>query len=203
MPTSAGAVTRLLRAWRDGDAHAETQLLDLMYAELRQMARSQMRNERRNHTLQASALVHEAYLRINGNALLTAENRKQVLALAATAMRHVLVDHARARGAAKRGAREFVVSLDDPDASEPEHEPSGRWALHAADLIALDDALKAMAAVDERQAKIVELRYFTGAPLPEIAQHFRMSERSVFRELETARPWLRRHMDGGDDDGRR
>ena len=199
---SAGAVTRLLQACREGDAQAETQLLDLIYPELRRMARGQMRHERRDHTLQASALVHEAYLRMNGNTLLTAENRKQFLALAATAMRHVLIDCARARGAAKRGAREFVLSLDDPDGSllEPQHEPSGRWALTAADLIALDDALKAMAALDKRQAEIVELRYFGGAPLPEIAEHFGLSERSVFRELRTARPWLRRHMEGGGDD---
>jgi RNA polymerase sigma factor (TIGR02999 family) len=199
MPDSAGAITRLLHALREGDSHAEQQLLDLTYAELRRRAQTYMRHERRNHTLQASALVHEAYLRINRNTAITADNRRQFFALAARAMRNVLVDHARARDASKRGGREFVLSLDDEGARLPEleHEASGRWALDAAKLLALDEALKALTVIDKRQAEIVELRYFTGAELADLANHFAISERTISRELKTAHAWLQRHMDGG------
>jgi RNA polymerase sigma factor (TIGR02999 family) len=198
MGEESGAITRLLGAARNGDVAAESRLLDLMYADLKRLARRLMRAERGNHTLQPSALVNEAYVRLMGAAAVSWENRSHFLAYAATAMRRVLVDYARAHAAEKRGGKDELVSLDDglADGREPADDSASRHAAKAAELIALDDALTRLKVLDRQQARIVELRYFAGMSESEIAAHLDISVRSVFRGWRAARLWLRREIDG-------
>ena len=179
-----GAVTRLLRAWSGGDPDARDELLPLVYRELRRQAARFLRRERQNHTLVATALVHEAFLRLDGQATDYA-NRVQFFALAARMMRRVLVDHARARAAAKRPRSELQVLLDDGSLSV---EP------RPFELLVLDRGLEELAALDPRQARLVELRYFGGLTAAETAEVMGISPTTIKREWTLARAWLHRYL---------
>ncbi len=184
MDAPPGAVTRLLRAWNDGDPEARDQLLPLVYRELRRQAASYLRRERRDHTLPATALVHEAYMRLVGQEANYA-NRGHFLALAASMMRRVLVDHARARAAAKRPQPDLFIAIDD---ASPSVSP------RPVELLGLDRALTELAALDARQARLVELRYFVGLTAEETAEVLAISPTTVKREWNLARAWLYRHL---------
>ncbi|MEO8334381.1 MAG: ECF-type sigma factor [bacterium] len=180
-------VTALLRAWGAGDASASEELVPLVYAELRRQARRALRREGEGHTLQATALVHEAWLRLDGQHDARWESRTQFLAVAAQMMRRVLVDHARTRRALKRGGGETQVTLGDAvNAAMPSD---------SVDVLALDDALERLAAMDARKARLVELRYFAGLSIPEAAAAMGVSQATVIREWAVARLWLRRELD--------
>jgi RNA polymerase sigma factor (TIGR02999 family) len=182
-------ITRMLEAWADGDPDALERLMPLVYDELRRVASRRLARERREHTLQPTALVHEAYLRLAGQRSARFESRAQFFALAARMMRRILVDHARSRAAAKRRPGGVRLSLDElPSLAAPE---GGE-----VDLVALDTALERLAALDERQAKTVELRYFAGLSIEETAAALGLSPATVKREWTMARAWLRRELGG-------
>jgi RNA polymerase sigma factor (TIGR02999 family) len=183
---NAGEVTRLLEQASAGDAAARATLFDVLYRELRRLAESVMRAERSNHTLQPTALVHEAFLKLAGNEG-RFESRAHFLGVAAGAMRRVLVDHARGRNAQKRGSGATLVSVDDLD-DLPRRAPED------VDLVVLDDALSRLTALDSRQGQIVELRFFGGLSVEETAAVVGVSERTIKREWQTSRAWLRREM---------
>jgi RNA polymerase sigma-70 factor, ECF subfamily len=194
-PASSGAsrsdrpgVTELLRAWGAGDAQASESLVRLVYAELRRQASLALRREGAGHTLQPTALVHEAWLRLGDQHGARWESRSQFFAIAAQMMRRVLVDHARTRHALKRGAGAVQVSLGDADRAA---ESS---ALDAVDLLALDQALARLAALDPEKARLVELRYFAGLSIPEAAAALGVSQATVGREWAVARMFLRREL---------
>lgn len=180
-----GEVTELLARWRDGEAAARDALIELVYDELRRIAQRQFRHERGDHTLQATGLVHEAYARLVGQRAVPAADRGQFFAIAARMMRRVLVDHARARRANKRGGGQTPITLDD------EHEPAADGAV---DLVRLDEALAALAALDPEQARLVELRYFAGLTIEATAEVLGVSAATVKREWTTAKAWLRREL---------
>ena len=187
----AHAVTELLRAWGAGDAEAGEALVPLVYAELRRQARMALRREGEGHTLQATALVHEAWLRLAGQHGAHWESRTQFLAIAAQMMRRVLVSHARTRRALKRGGGGTQVTLGHAgDAAAAPHA-----APDAADVLALDDALARLATLDPRKARLVELRYFAGLSIPEAAAALGISPATVGREWAVARMWLRRELE--------
>jgi len=179
-------ITDLLVAWNDGRPEALEALLPLVYAELRSLASGYLRRERGDHTLQPTALVHEAYLRLVDQRRVKWRNRAHFYGIAARMMRRVLVDHARAKHAVRRGGGvEFVPLVDDQaSASVP-----------GVDVIALDEALERLAALDERQAQIVELRYFGGLSIEETAEALGISDATVAREWTAARAWLRAELD--------
>ena len=179
-------VTRLLTEWSEGDPAALDRLLPLVYADLRRIAARQLRSERREHTLSATAVVHEAYLRLIGQRQVRLADRAQFFAAAATQMRRILVDHARARSAQKRGGAELRVTLDEEIAAEITHD---------LDLLALDRALDELAALDPRVARIVELRFFGGLSLDDAALAMDISRRTVAREWALARAWLLRRLE--------
>jgi RNA polymerase sigma factor (TIGR02999 family) len=181
------AVTELLRAWGAGDAGASEALVPLVYAELRRQARRALRREREGHTLQATALVHEAWLRLDGQHDVPWESRTQFLAVAAQMMRRVLVDHARTRRALKRGGGGTHVTLG--------HADHAIAAPDQVDVLALDDALARLAILDPRKARLVELRYFAGLSIPEAAAALGVSLATVGREWAVARMWLRRELE--------
>jgi len=185
---SAGAVTGLLRAWAAGNPGAQEELLPLVYSELRQRAAGQLRRDRKGHTLQPTALVHEAYLRLLGQQEVDWQSRMHFFALASRMMRRILVDHARARDAAKRPDRALRVTLDAELACV---DPRG------CDLLALDRALSELAHLDERQGSIVELCYFGGLTEVEVAGALSISRSTVARELRSAKAWLYRRMTSG------
>ena len=184
-------VTELLRAWNAGDSQASEALAPLVYAELRRQAELALRRESSGHTLQTTALVHEAWLRLDGQHDASWESRKQFFAVAAQMMRRVLVDHARSRAAAKRGGAPARVTLEAVEAVR-----DGDSALDLVDLIALDDALQRLAALDPRKAQLVELRYFAGMSISATADALGMSQATVGREWAVARMWLRRELGG-------
>lgn len=184
---AAPEVTEMLRAWGAGDAGAADALVPVVYAELRRQARSALRRERDGHTLQATALVHEAWLRLDGQHDAQWESRGQFLAVAAQTMRRVLVDHERTRRALKRGGGATQVTLGDA-----EHAVA---APDAVDVLALDDALARLAIMDPRKARLVELRYFAGLSIPEVAATLGVSLATVGREWAVARMWLRRELE--------
>ena len=184
-PSVRDDMTRLLRQWGEGDGAALEQLTPVLYKELRRLAAAYMRRERPGHTLQPTALVNEAYLRLIGDAP-HAESRGQFFSIAARQMRHVLVDHARRRRSHKRGRGERADTLVEGLASD--EKPT--------ELIALDDALAALAAVDERKARIVEIHYFGGLTQDEIAAALHVHPNTVARELRLARAWLQTQMQG-------
>ena len=186
--TSSSAVTELLQSWSRGDAAARDQLFPIVYSELRKRAARRLRRESDAHTLQPTALVHEAYLRLSEQNA-GWKNRAQFFAVASQIMRRILVDHARARAAAKRPSRRMQVTL------APEVAVSGPREL---DLIALDQALEELAAVDPRQAQMVELRFFGGLTHEEIASLLDVSLATVNREWRSAKAWLYRRMSGGE-----
>jgi RNA polymerase sigma factor (TIGR02999 family) len=185
------AVTQLLRAWGAGDAQASDSLVRLVYAELRRQAALVLRREGQGHTLQPTALVHEAWLRLSGQADAQWESRSQFFAVAAQMMRRVLLDHARARRALKRGGGEGRISLGDAGSAAEEPGPP----LDAVDVIALDDALARLAVLDPQKARLVELRYFAGLSIPEAAAVLGVSQATVGREWAIARMWLRRQLE--------
>ena len=178
-------VTRLLLDWREGNAEALEALVPLVYDELRRLARLQMRDEAAGHTLRPTALVHEAYARLI-DLKLDWQDRSHFLNMAARTMRRVLVDHARTRRAAKRGAGAVEVTLHDFHAKD---EPS-------IDLLAIDEALESLSRHDERAASAVELCYFGGLTGREIAEALGVSEATAERDLRFARSWLKRELMG-------
>lgn len=181
---SGGHVTRLLAAWASGDRSALETLMPVVHNELRRLARRQLAGERREHTLQPTALVHEAFLRLVDSPPDHWQNRVHFFGIAARLMRQVLVDHARAHGAAKRGAGAMHVSIDDsleiPDTTLA--------------VIKVDDALASLAALDERQAAVAELRIFAGLTVAETAAALGVSEATVARDWRLARAWLAREL---------
>jgi RNA polymerase sigma factor (TIGR02999 family) len=183
-PTEPGEVSRLLLAWRSGDAAALDRLLPLVYRELHAIASRQLRGERPDHTLRTTALIHEAYLRLVG-ADVEWEGRVHFFAVAAQTMRRILVDHARARGRAKRGGGVVPITLDEALTVSPEP---------AADILALDEALTRLSALDERKARAVELHYFAGLTYDDTAAALGVSPATVDRELRMAKAWLYREL---------
>lgn len=182
--TSTDTVTALLERWRSGDKAALGQLIPLLYTELRKVAHRQLRNERFEHTLESKALVHEAYLRLVDQQPAFVENRNHFIGIASTLMRQVLVDHARQLRAAKRdgGCRiDLTGALDVPLQQD-------------VDVVELDDALNALAALDARQARIVEMRFFGGLSIEDTARVIEISPATVKREWVTARAWLTREL---------
>jgi RNA polymerase sigma-70 factor, ECF subfamily len=180
-------VTRLLRAWRMGDAQANDALMSAVYEELRRQAASYLRRERHDHTLQPTALVHEAFLRLIRQQDLDWQSRAHFFGVAAQMMRRILVDYARERNAAKRPRPDERVPLDDHVATVPPPD---------IEVLMLDHALSELARIDARQAQIVELRYFGGLSEQDVATALSLSRATVTREWQAARAWLYRWMSG-------
>jgi RNA polymerase sigma factor (TIGR02999 family) len=180
----SGEVTELLRHWTEGDQEALDELIPLVYKELRRLAHYQLQAERAEHTLQSTALVHEVYLRLFRGRPLECQNRAHFIAVASRIMRQVLTDYARERRAGKRlgGAR---IAIECLDALPIEGD---------AQLLALGDALNELERIDERQGKIVEMKFFGGLSAPEISQAMGLSRATVDRDWATARVWLHRQM---------
>ena len=178
-------VTALLLHWSDGDDAAMAELVPLVYGELRRLARGQMSRERENHVLQATALVNEAFLRLIDIHQIQWRNRTHFFAMAARLMRRILVEHARARAFRKRGGGAPHITFDE-NLTSPQSAP------HA--LVALDDALEALAAVDERKARVVELRHFGGLSVDETARVLDVSPETVMRDWKFSKNWLRREL---------
>ena len=191
----AGEVTQLLLRWRAGDEAALAALLPLVYEELRSLARRHLRHERGSHTLQRTALVHEAFLRIVDQKQVDWESRTQFYGIASQMMRRVLVDHARRRSAAKRGDGAPHVDLDVVLQDEGAGLPPGRQA--EIDFAAIDDALKRLEALDPQQGKLVELRFFGGLSIKETADVIGVSPATVKREWAIARALLQREIMAG------
>lgn len=190
-------ITELLRAWGAGEARASDALVPLVYEELRRQARRALAREGEGHTLQPTALVHEAWLRLEGQHAAGWQSRTQFFAVAAQMMRRVLVDHARTRRALKRGGAGVQVTLGavDRDAGVPNGFGRDHAGPDPVDLLALDDALARLAALDPQKARLVELRYFAGLSIPEAAAALGVSPATVGREWAVARVWLRRELE--------
>jgi RNA polymerase sigma-70 factor (ECF subfamily) len=186
-----GDVSILLRAWGDGDQHALDQLTPIVYDELRRLARYYLHRERPGHSLQATALVNEAYLRLVDYKRMHWENRAHFFAVSAQLMRRILVDHAR-RHNLKRGGGIQHVALEDTAIVG-----GGR----SENLVVLDDALQALALMDGRKARVVELRFFGGLSVQETAEVLQVSAGTVMRDWSSARAWLYREMGGGSSNG--
>jgi RNA polymerase sigma factor (TIGR02999 family) len=191
MPPESPEITVLLKAWASGDAAALDQLTPLVYDELRRLARRYMRNERAGNTLQTTALVNEAYLRLVDAKRVAWQDRVHFFAVSAQMMRRILVDAARARGSAKRGGQvkrvnhSSAFNLDEiPDVSR------GRDR----ELVAIDDALNALAEMDPRKARVIELRFFGGLSVEETAEILKISPQSVMRDWKLAKAWLMREL---------
>jgi RNA polymerase sigma factor (TIGR02999 family) len=184
-------ITGLLLAWQAGDDGALNDLLPIVYGELRRQARRELRREAVGHTLQPTALVHEAYLRLIDQRRAHWESRTQFFAVAAKAMRRILVDHARARRRAKRGGGATQVTLTGVSAGEDPMVDSDAMPI---DTLDLDEALTRFAALDPEKARLVELRYFAGLSIPEAAAALGVSPATVGREWAVARAWLRREL---------
>jgi RNA polymerase sigma factor (TIGR02999 family) len=184
---SPKGVTELLRAWSDGDDDALERLMPVVEAELRRLARGYMARERREHTLQPTALVNEVFLRLTDARLIRWQDRAHFLGIAARLMRRVLVDHARARGYHKRGGGEQRVTLDEGLVAAPDR---------GLDLVALDRALEALAKVDVRKSKIIEFRFFGGLTVEETAEVLHVSPDTVKRDWRLAKLWLLRELEG-------
>lgn len=178
-------VTRLLQQWSEGDEAALEDLLPRVYAELRKLAAASWRRERSGHTLQPTAVVHEAFLRLVDQRDAHWQSRTQFMAIAARMMRRVLTDHARRKQSVKRGAEQVRVELD---------EEIGRIEARNLDLVALDEALGRLEALDPRQATVVGLRFFSGLTISETAAALELSPATVKREWETAKAWLAREL---------
>ena len=187
-PEADGAVTRLLKAWEFGDLQARDDLVPLVYRELRRRAAAYLRRERRDHTLQPTALVHEAFVRLVGQNRVAWQSRVHFFAVAAQMMRRVLVDHARERLRSKRQGNVVRVALEDDIAVATPPD---------AEILSLDIALEDLTRLDARQGQIVELRYFGGLSEQEVAAVMSLSRATVSREWQTARAWLYRRMTTG------
>lgn len=183
--SAAHSVTQLLDQWNHGDREALDKLMPLIYEELRKMARRYMSQQNPGHTLQTTALIHEAYLRMVNQQEKHFENRAHFFGVAAQAMRHILVDYARARHTAKRGGGVRPISLEEAALVTPER---------AAELVAFDDALKELEKLSKRQSRVVELRYFGGLTVEETATVLDVSPETVMRDWSMARTWLHRAL---------
>jgi RNA polymerase sigma-70 factor (ECF subfamily) len=188
METRSKTVSVLLADWTSGDQTAKEKLIPLVYDELRRMARRHMAQERPGHSLQATALVNEAYLQLVDQHDVRCRNRAQFFALAAQVMRHILVDYARRRGRLKRGGGGHPVSLDEAMIVS---------SRQAAEVAELDDALNDLAKVDPRRSQVVELRYFGGLSVEEVAEVLDVSPVTVMRDWNMAKAWLYRALDKG------
>ena len=185
MEVSSHEVTQLLRAWSEGEADALEKLMPLVYQELYRLARRYMARERPGHTLSPTALVNEAYLRLVDSTQVSWQNRAHFFAVCAQVMRRILVDWSRSRQADKRGGDLRLVEIQDALAVAV---GSGT------DLAALDDALKALAAVDPRKSQVVELRFFGGLDVKETAEVLKISPKTVIRDWQLSKSWLRREL---------
>jgi RNA polymerase sigma factor (TIGR02999 family) len=179
-------ITQLLRRWSQGDQDALNQLMPIVLRELRKLASGYLKGERPNHTLQPTALINEAYLRLVAQNFPEWQSRTHFFGVAAQLMRQILVDHARSHAAAKRGQNAPKLSLEE--AAEFSREQAG-------EIVALDDALKSLARLDERKSRVVELRYFGGLTIEEIAAAIGVSTTTVTREMRLAQAWLLREID--------
>src|SRR5215468_10612876 len=184
-------VTHLLLAWSNGDKSAMDQLMPLVYGELRRLAKQHMRRERAGHTLQTTALIHEAYLRLIDANQVRLENRRHFFAAASRLMRQVLVDLARERGSHKRGGAAQQVSLDEALVVSKQRDEG---------LLALDEALNALAEIDARKSRMVELRFFGGLSVEETAETLGVSVETIHRDWRLAKSWLLRRLRGGKSD---
>lgn len=185
MPTFPQNITQLLACWNEGDEAAFDQLVTLVYPELRRLARNHMRREDDAHTLQTSALINEAYLRLVNYKDMGWNNRAHFFAVAAQVMRRILIDHARKHHRAKRGAGAHHVCLEEGAVVSQER---------AAEFLALDEALVQLAEIDERKSRIVELRFFGGLTVEEVAEVLSLSPITIKREWRSARAWLQREI---------
>jgi RNA polymerase sigma-70 factor, ECF subfamily len=201
-------VTRLLAQWSGGDEAALGELTGLLYRELRSLAQRHLRRERPNHTIQRTALVHEAFVRLVSQQSVDWRSRAHFFALASTLMRRILVDHARARLSSKRGGGTPVLSLEEltnPPDDADSHAPSDVEAIAGQsdegdtdeDIAAIDEALTRLAVIDNRQVQIVQMRYFGGLTIEETAQALEISDATVKREWTLARAWLKRELSKG------
>ena len=179
-------VTELLVRWRSGDGDALQSLMPLVYEELRRLAHNYLRRERSDHTLQSTALVHEAYLRLVGSAPAQWQDRAHFFGIAAHLMRQILTEYARGRNTAKRGGGVCKLTLDDAE-QRPERLD--------VDMVALDDALNALAKIDPQQCRVVELRFFAGLSIEDTAEALGLSASTIKRDWNTARVWLYRELD--------
>ena len=184
-------VSSLLRAWSDGDRNALDQLTPIVYEELRRLARQYMRRERPGHSLQTTALVNEAYVKLVDCTHMQWQNRAHFFAVSAQLMRRILVDHARRRNL-KRGAGVQHVSLE---------EAAMVGGSRTANMVALDDAMNALAQIDARKAQVVEMRFFGGLSVEETSEVLKISSVTVMRDWRTAKAWLYRELTGGATDG--
>ncbi|HYJ88889.1 MAG TPA: sigma-70 family RNA polymerase sigma factor [Pyrinomonadaceae bacterium] len=192
MPTmSPQEVTRLLAEWGRGDRAALDKLFPLVHDELRRIASRQMKKERGGHTLQATALVNEAYLKLAGREGFEWHDRAHFYAVCSQVMRHILIDHARGHARDKRGGGAIQVSLNEVAVMPAEQ---------AGDFVALDEALRALEAIDPQKGRLVELRYFGGLSIEETAEVLKISPRTVRREWRRAKAWLYRMISEGDGD---
>lgn len=182
-------ITRILQAWNGGDREALNQLIPFVYDELHRQAARYLRRERPNHSLQTTALINETYLRLVEQRNARWQNRAHFFAIAAQVMRRILVDYARARTRVKRGGDDPRVPLDDVALVAPEGG--------GVDLLALDEALTRLAALDEQQARIVELRYFSGMSIEETAEALGISPATVKRDWQMAKAWLHHQLGAG------
>jgi RNA polymerase sigma factor (TIGR02999 family) len=178
-------VTRLLQQWQAGDAQAMERLLPLVYDELRGVARARLRNERADHTLQPTALVHEAYVRLVGQRQSPPQNRVHLFAIAARLMREILVDHARRKAADKRGGTAAMLTLDDAI-------PAPQAA--TVDLLALDEALTELHTFDSRLSRVVEMKFFAGLNINEMAEAVGVSTATIERDWTVAKAWLHQRL---------
>jgi RNA polymerase sigma-70 factor, ECF subfamily len=178
-------VTQLLVDWSNGNQAALDRLMPLVYTELRQLARRYMRRERSGHTMQTTALIHEAYLRLVDQNQVRWQNQAHFFGIAARLMRHILIEHARRHARAKRGGGAGKISLD---------ETAIVSQARAAELLALDDALEQLAAIDQRKSRVVELRFFGGLSVEEAAEVLNVAPNTVLRDWRMAKAWLRREI---------
>jgi RNA polymerase sigma factor (sigma-70 family) len=201
-------VTRLLVQWSGGNEAALGELTALLYRELRSLAQRHLRRERPNHTIQRTALVHEAFVRLVNQQSVDWRSRAHFFALASTVMRRILVDHARARLSSKRGGGVPVLSLDELTAPGDDSDVTGPAEIEGIsehsgdadpdeDITAIDAALTRLAVIDDRQAQIVQMRYFGGLTIEETAQALEISDATVKREWALARAWLKRELSRG------
>jgi RNA polymerase sigma-70 factor (ECF subfamily) len=191
---AADDISTLLRAWSDGDQNALETLTPIVYEELHRLARRYMRRERAGHSLQTTALVHEAYMRLVDYKRMQWQDRAHFFAVSSQLMRRILVERARRRNL-KRGGRALHVSLDETAVV------GGRDADPGGNLVALDDALNALALLDPRKVQVVEMRFFGGLTLEETAEVLKVSPVTVRRDLRTAKAWLYRELTGVTEDG--
>jgi len=185
-------ITRILRQVAGGEDGASERLVVALYDDLREMARREMAGERSDHTLQPTALVNEAYLRLIGEVSPAFESRGHFFAAAATAIRRVLVEHARKRGRLKRGGDRERIDLDVAESAEPMSDDR---------LLALDQTLERLAEIDATKARVVELRFFAGMTVPEVARALKVSESTVARDWRMARAWLQGELEEPEIDG--